>query len=83
MSPHVETCNIIKPILEFPDQNLDVFTFLKNRMTVFESQFLGKRLASGVEGHGGWGYFIKEMVDAKDNATSFCKLRRYYTWHSN
>jgi len=61
MSPHVETCNIIKPILEFPE----------------------KRLAPGVEGCEGWSYFIREMVDAKVNATSFCKLRRYYTWHSN
>jgi len=84
MSPHVETCNIIKPIFKkFPDQNLDVFTFLKNRMTVFESQVFGKSLASGVEGCGGWGYFTREMVDAKGNATSFCKLRRYYTWRSN
>jgi hypothetical protein len=84
MSPRVKTCNIIKPILEkFPDQNLDVFTFLKNRMNVFESQVLGKRLASGVEGCRGRGYFIREMVDAKGNGTSFCKLRRYCTWHSN
>jgi hypothetical protein len=52
-------------------------------MTVFESQVLGKRLASGVERCGGRGYFIRELVDAKGNATSFCKLRRYYTWHSN
>jgi len=52
-------------------------------MTVFESQVLGKRLASGVEGYGGRVYFMREIVDAKGNATSFCKLRKYYTWHSN
>jgi hypothetical protein len=52
-------------------------------MTVFESQILGKRLASGIEGCGGRGYFIREMVGSKGSASSFCKLRRYYTWHSN
>jgi hypothetical protein len=52
-------------------------------MTVFESQVLGKRLVSGVEGYGGRVYFIGEIVVAKGNATIFRKLRRYYTWHSN
>jgi len=60
-----------------------MFYFLKNRMALFESQVLGKRLASGVEGCGEWGYFIREMVGAKGNATSFCKLIKYCTWHSN
>jgi hypothetical protein len=79
MSTCVGTCNTIKQIFKkIPDQNLEVFTFMNNRMFVLKARLWqkavhwGRRVGMGV-------YFIREMVDTTDNATSFCKLRRYYT----